>query len=504
MKKILLLFISIFSFSIIASASDSFYIGFKVDNIRYVKDKNGKIVYSPEFRAIQKNGTDELAYCIQPGVLISDGSYEPFEEYNEKFNITKEQMENVKKIARYGYLYENHTDIKWYVVTQYMIWHAVMPENWDIYFVDENKNRISDMFKNEINEINNLVSNAHEEPDISKNYEFNYQEDIYIYDDNNLLKFYVPSSGKIVSNHLYINNNLAPGDYSYNLSLINNKKPIFYNHQTGQDLFTQGEILKNNINFNIHITAGKLSINECDEETFEKDFVGGTYEILDIDDSVVEEITCKENEECLSNILPIGSYKIRVKSLTDDYELNENIYDVLVTDQNTSNVSVCSLKKERNINISNISQTNLNITNSDNRVYNSFTNVINNTTNVINNITNTNVVNKYIYKKYNSDNTLQVNSTITNESSASSEVNINNSKTNTNAIDTKTIKTCIKDCVCKKDNDIKNTLFKENKIDEFKTIDVPNTKKDSYVVIYIVLFALITYYFGFIHNEKHI
>ena len=123
-------------------ASSTFYIGYKIDGIRYVKNKNGNLVYS-DFKTIHKSDTNELAYCIQPGVKITDEAYDEYETYNDRFFIDEVKMQKVRLIAHYGYLYENHTDINWYVATQLLIWHAVMPTTWDIYFVDSNNNRIN-------------------------------------------------------------------------------------------------------------------------------------------------------------------------------------------------------------------------------------------------------------------------------------------------------------------------------------------------------------------------
>ena len=135
MKKIVIFIFCLFVMNINANASSTFYIGYKIDNIRYVKDKNGTLVYS-DFKTIHKSGTNELAYCIQPGVKMSDDAYDEYEQYNDKFFIDEAKMQKVRLIARYGYLYKNHTDINWYVASQFMIWHAVMPTTWDIYFVD--------------------------------------------------------------------------------------------------------------------------------------------------------------------------------------------------------------------------------------------------------------------------------------------------------------------------------------------------------------------------------
>lgn len=444
-----------------ANASSTFYIGYKIDNIRYVKDKNGTLVYS-DFKTIHKSDTNELAYCIQPGVKVSDQSYEEYEAYNDKFFIDEVKMQKVRLIARYGYLYKNHTDINWYVATQLMIWHAVMPTTWDIYFVDSNNNRI-DLFKDEIDEINNLISNHHDSPNINSNYDFNYHDDIIIEDENNIIENYKSSSGNIIGNKLIINDNLEPGDYSFNLNVINNTKPLFYNHPTGQDLFTRGEIFTNNIEFNIHITAGKVKVSECDEKTFKDMLIGGTYEILDQDDFVIDEVTCLEGKECLSKVLPIGYYKIRVKDLGEDYEINDMIYDVEITDNGVSEIPICSLKKDKPITV-----------------------VVNNTNMVINNINN-NISNIYNYV-YSNDYFNEV---------RSSECLSDNCVENSNFE---------KDYINPNDDinkDIEMPITIPDKGVNLKKINIPNTCKNfPMIIIFILLLGL--YYLSFVKREKSI
>lgn len=441
-------------------ASSTFYIGYKIDGIRYVKNKNGNLVYS-DFKTIHKSDTNELAYCIQPGVKITDEAYDEYETYNDRFFIDEVKMQKVRLIAHYGYLYENHTDINWYVATQLLIWHAVMPTTWDIYFVDSNNNRIN-LFENEINEINNLVANHHEKPNIDDNYIFNLNEEIVIDDEYNLLQYYKSSSGNIINNRLVIDNNLEPGDYKYSLNVINSEKPIFYNHPTGQDLFTRGEVYKNNLDFNVHITAGKVEINECDEKTFNDVFIGGTYEILDQDDLVIDEITCDEGRECLSHILPIGFHKIRVKSLSDDYENNDMIYDVEVSDNNVSSVSICSLKKEKPVNI------------------------INNT--VVNVIENK-VTNIYNYFNYEENKCNCNNCSEENECNLSDiNININN---NSNEV--------LED-MGMGDFTVDQFLDKESSFNN-KIIDIPNTSKHFNIFIPFVI-ILVTYVLSYVKHEK--
>ena len=60
-------------------------------------------------------------------------------------------------IAHYGYGYPNHTDLKWYGVTQYLIWNELGLD--DLYFTDSYYGNRITAYTNEIDEMNSLINN---------------------------------------------------------------------------------------------------------------------------------------------------------------------------------------------------------------------------------------------------------------------------------------------------------------------------------------------------------
>jgi len=344
MKKLIIIVLSIFIFSSSVKAA-TFHLSDPIDGVYLIMDKGTSKSFQ-KFKAVYKNDTNELVYCVEPGVKLSSEEYLGYTGYNELFYIDQAKMDKVKLIAYYGYLYDNHTDFSWYIATQYMIWDTVKSRYWSIYFTDENKNMIDNPYINQINEINRLIENHKSKPSIYSYYEFNYNDEIKIYDDDKLISNYESDNLMIDGNSIFISKTLKPGTYEYKLNLKNQKKGLFYNHPTGQDLYEKGNIYDDNISFKVHITSGNITINECLEEDFTKYFIGGTYEVLDQDDEVIDEITCTKDKECKSSALPTGYFKIRVKSLNSDFEENKYIYDVLINDNETSNINICSLKKK--------------------------------------------------------------------------------------------------------------------------------------------------------------
>ena len=350
MKKYIICILLCFTvFASKVKADSKFYLGNHVPGIYIYMDRINKKVYR-QFREIYKEGTNELVYCIEPGTTLSTSSYTDETEYNPKFNISADKWEKIKKIAYYGYRYQNHTDIKWYAITQYVIWKELMPSNWTMYFVDENHNKLDNMFHSEINEIYSLVNNHKESPKLDDLYVFNYGDDIVIEDSNKLLSKYYSNIGRISSNKIDLNNELEVGEETIiDLTYNSYKKPTYHYNSDGQNILVRGDIYKKNLSFNVLITAGKVEINECDENSSNSVFIGGTYEVLDQDSEVIGEITCNQDKKCISSYIPVGSYSIRVKNLPNDYNENEYIYDFSTVNNETTIVNICSLKKVKTL-----------------------------------------------------------------------------------------------------------------------------------------------------------
>ena len=335
-------------FTLKVNAKEIFYLGDHVPDIYIYMDRVNKKVYR-QFRMIYKEGTNELVYCVEPGATLSTTFYDEENNYDPKFNFSSDKWELFKKIAYYGYGYKDHTDIKWYAITQYIIWAEYMPDTWDMYFVDKNHNKLDNMFKNEIDEIYSLVNNSQEYVDIESKYDFNYGDDYIVIDKNNYINRYTSSIGEINNNILNLNQNLSPGINNITLSLNDYIKSTYYYNESGQNILTRGDILKPSLSFSVFIEAGRIKINECDEETDDFTFNGATYEVLGLDGEVLEEITCKNNEYCKTNYLPVGALSIRVKDVNDGYIKPERIYDVKTYNDDITEVNIClsKVKKEK-------------------------------------------------------------------------------------------------------------------------------------------------------------
>ena len=92
-----------------------------IPNTYINKTKNGETKYQ-QLTMITRKSDNQYVYCIEPGQLLNGNTTYTGTDENQLavVNMTQAQWKRVKLLAYYGYGYGNHTDIKWYSVTQFM------------------------------------------------------------------------------------------------------------------------------------------------------------------------------------------------------------------------------------------------------------------------------------------------------------------------------------------------------------------------------------------------
>ena len=77
---------------------------------------------------IRRRSDNSLLYCIQAHVKFIDGAavtgYESLNDQLNLANLTREELSRIKLLTYYGYGYDNHTSLDWYVATQLLIWQV--------------------------------------------------------------------------------------------------------------------------------------------------------------------------------------------------------------------------------------------------------------------------------------------------------------------------------------------------------------------------------------------
>ena len=333
--------ISIFLVDIVPVYAEdaSFYEGEYIDNIYMNKYQySTNTIYYQKARFFRKSDTGEFAYCIEPFNFFND--YAPYESTINPNNLSSYQIDRISKIAHFGYGYSNHTDSKWYAITQMMIWKTADPNSGDYYFTDSlNGNRV-DYYTGEMNEIEALIANYEIIPSINnQTYTIVEDQELTINDTNQVLNNYHSNDLTINNNSITINN-LKEGEYNYNLSRQDNfyNKPlIFYQSYSSQNLVKTGDLNDINISFKIKVIKTKIDITKIDKDNQsitprgDAFLDGAIYELYDQDMNKLKELTIKNNQAILNNIL-FGTYYLKELSPGKGYTLDNNTYEIIISE----------------------------------------------------------------------------------------------------------------------------------------------------------------------------
>ena len=296
-----------------------------------------RITYYQKARFFRKTGTDEFAYCIEP--------FQFFEE-NESYqstsnpNLTQEKLDRISKIAYYGYGYKNHTDKKWYAITQLMIWQA-SDSGGNYYFTDTLNGSPINRFLEEINEINNLVNTATITPSFN-NQTIHIIEDetLRLEDKNQVLNQYITlNENQIIEDNSIIIENLKEGTYTFQLlkEFDNYHKPlIFYQSNNSQNLVKTGDINNITSSFQVEVIKTNIQVTKIDKDTKstipsgEGTLDGAIYELYDDNNNKISELEIIENQAIVEN-LPLGKYYLKEIKPGNGYLLDNSIYEIIIT-----------------------------------------------------------------------------------------------------------------------------------------------------------------------------
>lgn len=316
-----------------------FYEAEYIDNIwlkRITPDR--KTIYYQKARFFRKTGTNEFAYCLEPFTPIDiNANYEPIKPNN----LTEEQIKRISLIAHFGYNYKNHTDIKWYAITQLMIWQIAEP-NGEYFFTDKlNGNRI-DIYQQERNEINYLIDNYEKIPSFT-NQTFHkvLNEPITITDTNNILnEFTSNQEGITISNNTLHINHLNIGQNIIKLEkkdTYHHKPIIFYYASNSQNLVETGDIEPNTVKFYIDIQETKVNLNKIDSYTKSTTpsgdgiLEGATYELYNQNMELIKLIEFDKTLNIQLTNLPYQKYYLKEIKAGAGYKIDEKTYEFELT-----------------------------------------------------------------------------------------------------------------------------------------------------------------------------
>ena len=262
--------------------------GDRISNIYVTKiNNNENRTWVDYVYFINRLSDGHFVYCIQPGVSIDSAAnyYGTDSDFEQAINLSYAQRERIKLLAYYGYNYNangiNHTEDRWYAITQMLIWQEAGGPGWDIYFTDRlDGNRLNDQFRGEALEIEALIANHFVIPEFgNNNYQLELGSAITLTDNNDVLGQFSLTTN---SNKILINqegNNLTITTKEAGNVKINFTKqfdwwqtsPIVYVNPTSQNVLMVGKLEEINSEINIEVYGGKVLIKKTGEEMLIKD-----------------------------------------------------------------------------------------------------------------------------------------------------------------------------------------------------------------------------------------
>lgn len=351
MKKIIIFLISIIIIPLlipkqVTAKSQEFYEGEYLSNIFFQKlNSNGVSLYS-QARITRKSNTHEAVYCIEPTESFND--IHVYEESNTIPNYTQAQLQEMALISHFGYGYENHTDPKWYPITQILIWEIANPSI-EYYLTPTKNHRDTKLFTNEIEELRSLVNNYKKETSLNnKTYTIVEGETLIITDQNNALSNYTTKENIQIKDNTIIIENFPQGTHKITLEKEHNyynKHTIFYAHNESQDFMDIGDPYKINETFTIKVINTELNITKTDAETNEEipqgnaSLINSSFNLYKKDNTLIKTITLNNTTESIKN-LSFGEYYLTEIKPGEGYELNDKVYPFTISE----NTPIITLK----------------------------------------------------------------------------------------------------------------------------------------------------------------
>lgn len=333
---------------IVKAKAESFYEAEYIDNMWITREKGAAHLYQ-KARFFRNRVTNKESYCLDPfAVFNENGYYVSNMNYN---SLSKDVVDKIKLAAYYGYGYDGHTDVKWYAITQVLIWRYAVSDG-NFYFTNGLDGAKINSFDHDINSLNNLVNNHYKTPSFSSSTNnMIIGSDLTLTDSNNVLSNYnVTDNGGInlvkTGNKLTIKGEKI-GEFIINLSKAANRatgSPTFYTSSTSQSMMSRGNVNHVNAYLKVKVEGGYITINKTDEDNKsctpqgEASIDGAVYEIYDWNGKVVDTLTIKN---CMAKSigLPYGNYTIKEKQAGIGYQKDNKKYEVII-DKEMPNIEV--------------------------------------------------------------------------------------------------------------------------------------------------------------------
>jgi len=325
-------------------------------NAYIVKEKEGKRKYQ-QMTLMVRNRDHQFVYCIEPGTPINGNTVMTGTDMNQAYiaNMSKEEWQKIELLAYYGYGYENHTDIKWYTITQFLIWKTV-PHGYDIYFTDTLNGKRINKYEKEIKELEELVENHTKIPSFS-NQKITMQlgETKKIIDEKGVLSSFQIEQCKNIESSIHDNVLEITAKTSGKEKIILTKREqnlshpaIIYIDPNSQNVMVRGAYEPISINLDVEIPGGSITIQKKDKDTNSNQplseyasLKNASYGVYDNNDKRIATVTTKEDGTGTCLLPKLGTYYLKEEIAPTGYELDkEKYYFEITKDTLNQNIEV--------------------------------------------------------------------------------------------------------------------------------------------------------------------
>lgn len=325
-----------------------------ISNIYIKKDRNDGYSKYQQARFIRRSEDNKFVYCLQPYADIDNNLpyYDVIRsDYERVLGFSEEQWERISLLAYYGYQYNDngydHSDHKWYAITQVMIWRTTNPES-NIYFTDTLNGSYTSRFDGEMAELDRLVANHYKTPNLENGVVLPIGQTKELNDSNGVLSNYTITgtenvTASINGNTLSVTaNSIGEGKVTFEKRDTKYEiPPIVYFSDHSQNVFRVGNYDPVRTKFTLKVIGGRVTPAKVDVETRtntpqgEAKLGGAVYGIYKVDGTRVGQVVTNEDGRNTSDYLPeLGRFYLLEEQPSEGYLLDSNKYYFEITENN--------------------------------------------------------------------------------------------------------------------------------------------------------------------------
>lgn len=348
MKKLLIIFLLLFSFSIVKAENNDTNV-----RIEWIPNINFKYLYEGEMHYGHMGiiyANDNVAYCLDVDKIITTNLYSSSDDIDVN--------ENIILYSYFGYKYLYNTDMYYYLAAQQLIWEEL---GVDVIFFNIENNDSNMNLSSYRNDILNYVNDYKKELGINDNFNFELGLNNYVIHSDYILANYEVINDsknviKIFDNNLFIStieggkNNFSLGtNYEYK---FDNK---IYTSLNSQKLISVGNISKIQYKYDYDVSYGSIGIelynklNNAKENVGASTLKGNIFNLYDENNNFIDTYESNEWGNITINNLNIGKYRLEHLYASEGYKKEKTIYNVSV-DSNNINPILNIYLEPKNIN----------------------------------------------------------------------------------------------------------------------------------------------------------